>query len=172
MIKHRALILTLVLLASVQARAQTATTRRTTTAPAGHDLGPEVLAFMKPMEVAAGDDPVRQKLTERHNTAVRLLELRVEGYRRGLSDVGMITEAAQLAARAKLELAQQVSERDRIIEQLLGVSKTIESRLEQQWKRGIVSEAEVLRARYARETVEVDLLKLRQAGAGPTTRPR
>jgi outer membrane protein TolC len=65
-----------------------------------------------------------------------------------------------------------VSERDRIVEQLLEVSKTIESRLEQQWKRGIVSEAEVLRARYARETVEVDLLKLRQAGAGPTTRPR
>src|SRR3954447_5248869 len=42
------------------------------------EVDPAVAAFLKPVEAAAGDDELRQKLKQRHNTAVRLLGLRVE----------------------------------------------------------------------------------------------
>src|SRR3954466_16177171 len=58
-----------------------------TTAPASGgggaasgDVNPAIAAFMKPMQADQDDDALRQKLKERHNTAVRLLELRVNAY--------------------------------------------------------------------------------------------
>src|SRR3954470_11087931 len=54
------------------------------------EVDPAVAAFMKPVEAAGGDDELRQKLKQRHNTAVRLLELRVESYRKGLADVSAV----------------------------------------------------------------------------------
>src|SRR5262245_18924246 len=169
------LTLALVLVVAVDLRAAAPpATRAATTAPAaGHEVNPAITAFMRPIETAPGDDPVRQKLKERHNTAVRLLEVRVDGYRKGMNDVNSVFEAGRLVADAKVDLAQSVKERDAIVEQLLEVTKEMESELESQWKSGLRSEADVLRARLARQTVEVDLLKLQRASAPnmPTTQP-
>src|SRR5512133_1943554 len=76
-----------------------------------HEISPSVTAFMKRVEAAPGDDALRQKLKERHNTAVRLLELRVDSYRRGIDDSQKVFEAARLVAEAKLDLAQDDDER-------------------------------------------------------------
>ena len=166
---RKCVLIVMLLVLAGELQAQQSATTRPTTVPAKGELSPAVTAFLKPMEAATGDDPVRAKLKERHNTAVRLLELRVEGYRRGVSGVSEVFESARLVGEAKLDLAQQLKERDQIMEQILEVSQTIESRLKMQFDRGVVSEADVLRARLARETMEVELLKLRRSGVVPTT---
>src|SRR2546421_4404951 len=145
--KHSLFILVIVLIAAASVRAQPSPT----TAPAiVSQVDPAVSAFMKRIEVAPGDDALRQKLKERHNTAVHLLELRVEEYRKGITDASPAFEAAGLVAEAKLDLAQNASEREAVMQQVLDESRVIESRLEKQLKSGFGSAADLERARLAR----------------------
>jgi outer membrane protein TolC len=172
MMKYSMLMFAIVLTVVTYGGAAQPAARPATTAPS-HEVDPAIAAFMKPVEAASSDDEVRQKLKERHNTAVRLLELRVEGYRKGLNDVNQVFEAARMVVDAKHDLAQNVAERDALMGQMLEVTKAMESQLQKQFEAGIGSEADVLRARLARETVEVEMLKTKQArGAAPTTQPR
>jgi len=124
------------------------------------------------MDVAQGDDAIRQKLVERHNTAVRLLQLRLDAYHRGIGDAQSVFEAARLVEQAKLEIAQSPAERQTVLEQLVEITKAVESRLEKQFQRGIGSESDLQRARLARETAEIDLLKIKQASTAPPTTQR
>src|SRR5437868_493145 len=74
-------------------------------APPAHEVDPVIAEFMKPVEIAQGDDELRQKMKQRHNTAVRLLALRTESYRKGVSDVSGVFEAAREVADADRDLA-------------------------------------------------------------------
>src|SRR3954463_15022820 len=135
-----------------------------TTAPSGGDeITPLIQEFMKPLDAAQGDDALQQKLKERHNTAVRLLQLRVDAYHRRVGDTQSIFDAARLVEQAKLDLAQSRDERQTVLEQLVEVTKVVESRLQRQFESGFGSEGELQRAKLARETAEIDLLKLKQA---------
>jgi hypothetical protein len=125
-----------------------------------HEVDPAVASFMKPIDIAQGDDELRQKMKQRHNTAVRLLELRIEMYRKGVSDVSGVFEAAREVADADRDLAQSAEEREAAAKHFVEVLRAGEKRLEDQWKSGVGSEANLLRARLARETAEVELLKL------------
>src|SRR5687768_7639816 len=139
--------------------------RETATArPAAAEVDPVIEAFMKPVEVAEDDTELRRKLTERHNIAVRLLELRVKDYRRGITPVSPVFEAARTAADAKLDLAANDEERERTVQQVVDVSKVVEQTLEKQVRSGFGSEADLERARLARVTAEVELLKLKEPG--------
>jgi len=131
-------------------------------APPVHEVDPVIAAFMKPVEIAQGDDELRQKMKQRHNTAVRLLELRIESYRKGVSDVSGVFEAAREVADADRDLAQSAEEHEAAAKHFVEVLRAGEKRLEEQWKSGVGSEANLLRARLARETAEVDLLKLQK----------
>jgi hypothetical protein len=124
------------------------------------DVDPAVASFMKPVEVAQGDDELLQKMKQRHNTAVRLLEVRIESYRKGLSDASGVFEAARDVADADRDLARSAEERETAAKRFVEVLRVGEKRLEEQWKSGVGSEANLLRARLARETAEVELLKL------------
>jgi hypothetical protein len=124
------------------------------------EVDPAVASFMKPVEVAQGDDELRQKMKQRHNTAVRLLEVRTESYRKGLADVSSVYEAAREVADADRDLAQSDEERQAAAKDFVDVLRAGEKRLEEQWKSGVASEANLLQARLARETAEVELLKL------------
>jgi hypothetical protein len=136
------------------------------------EVDPAVAAFMKPVDAAPGDDEMRQKLKQRHNTAVRLLELRVESYRKGLADVSAVFEAAREVADSDRDLAQSADERQAAARQFANVLRAGERRLEEQLKAGFGSEANLLRTRLARETAEIELLKLEKSTAtGPATRP-
>jgi len=125
-----------------------------------HEVDPAVASFIKPVEAAQGDDELRQKMKQRHNTAVRLLELRIESYRKGLSDASGVFEAAREVADADRDLAQSAEEREAAAKHYVEVLRAGEKRLEEQWKSGVGSEANLLRARLARETAEVELMKL------------
>jgi hypothetical protein len=126
------------------------------------ELNPTLDAFLKVIEPAAGDTELRKKLKERHNSAVKLLELRIADFKKGLRDVSAVFEAARLAAEAKLDLAENADQRGTILEQAIGVSKAFEAFLQKQVDSGIGSRADLERARFARLSVEVQLLKLRQ----------
>jgi hypothetical protein len=127
-----------------------------------HEVDPVVASFMKPVDIGQGDDELRQKMKQRHNTAVRLLELRIESYRKGVADVSGVFEAAREVADADRDLAQSAEERETAAKHFVEVLQAGEKRLEDQWKSGVGSEANLLRARLARESAEVDLLKLQK----------
>lgn len=131
--------------------------------PAGTpEVSPKILAFLKPVEIAEGDSELQKKLKERHNVAVKLLEERVNEYKKGVRDIGPVFEAARLTAEAKLDLTEGAEARTAVLDQLLDVARLIESHLQQQLAKGFGSKADLERARYARLTLEVELLRARQ----------
>src|SRR5262245_12494231 len=63
--------------------------------PAGApEVNPKVLAFLKPVETPARDGELQKKLKERHNVAAKLLEDRINEYRKGVRDINSVFEAA------------------------------------------------------------------------------
>jgi len=146
-----------------------------TTAPAAapaREIDPAVSAFLTTIEAGPQDDALRQKLTERHNTAVELLKLHIDRYRSGVADASAVFETAREVADAKMSLARNPAEREAVARQVLEVTRSVEARLQNQFKSGIGLELNVMRAKLARERAEIELLKLQQAATtAPTTRP-
>jgi hypothetical protein len=131
-------------------------------------VSPEIFAILKPVAIAEGDSELQKKLKERHNVAVNMLEERVNEYKKGVRDISAVFEAARLTAEAKLDLAENAEARTAVLQQLLDVAKLIESNLQQQLAKGFGSKADLERARYARLTLEVELLRATQkAKPGP-----
>ena len=122
-------------------------------------LTPEVLAFIKPIETAVGDSELQKKLKERHNAAVTHLEERVAEYKSGSREIGMVLEAARFVAEAKLTLAESAEAKVAALEQALHIAQLIETQLKQHVDKGFGSKGDLARARYARLSVEVELLK-------------
>jgi hypothetical protein len=129
---------------------------------ATQEVDPKVLAFLKPAEIADGDSELQKKLKERHNAAVRLLEERVNEYKRGVRDASFVFDAARLTADAKLDLASTAEARSATLQQVLDVAKIVEGHLQQQLDKGFGSKADLERARYDRLNVEVEILKAKQ----------
>src|SRR5262245_13856498 len=131
-------------------------------------LSPEILSFLKPVAIGEEDSELQKKLKERHNVAVKMLEERINEYKKGVRDISPVFEAARLTAEAKLDLAENAEARTAVLNQLLDVAKLIESNLAQQLAKGFGSKADLERARYARVTLEVELLRAKQkAKPGP-----
>src|SRR5262245_25613595 len=86
--------------------------------PAGApEVNPKVLAFLKPVEIPARDSELQKKLKERHNVAAKLLEERINEYRKGVRDINSVFEAARLIVEAKLEIAENKQARGAVLEQ-------------------------------------------------------
>jgi hypothetical protein len=130
-------------------------------------LSPKLLAYSKPIEAAADDSELTKKLKERHNSAVALLDERVKEYKKGTREISLVYEAARLAADAKLDLAADDSAKVEVLEQTLELAKLAEAHLQQQLAKGFGSKADLERARYARLTLEVDLLRAKQKAGKP-----
>lgn len=128
------------------------------------EVNPKVLGFMKPVEIVAGDGELLKKQKERHNVAVKLLEVRVTEYKVGRSDIGPVFEATRLTAEAKMDLAETAEAKVAALELVLEVARLIESTLQQQIEKGFGSRADVERARYARLTVEIELMRAKKDG--------
>jgi len=126
------------------------------------EVNPKILAFLKPVEIPEGDSELQKKLKERHNVAVKLLEERVNEYKKSVRDVSGVFEAARLTAEAKLDLSDSKESRAAVLAQVLDIAKLIESHLQDQLKKGFGSKSDLERARLARLTVEVELLRARQ----------
>lgn len=122
-------------------------------------LNQEVLAFIEPIATADGDSELSKKQKERHNAAVDLLQARVDEYRSGSREIGAVFEAARMVAESKLDLADSPEARVRTLEQTFHVAKLIEARLQTQLDKGFGSKGDLARARLARLSVEVELLR-------------
>jgi len=153
--------------------APAATTAPASTAISPREVDPAVAAFLEPIEAANDDDGLRQKMKERHNTAVRLLQVHIDRYRNGVADASAVFESAREVAQCKMALARNAAERETVARQVVETTRAVESRVERQWKAGLGIEVNVLRARLARETAEIELLKLQQSSSatGPATTP-
>ena len=133
-----------------------------TTNPTAPEVDPAVAAFLTPVQAQSGDIERRQTRIERHNVAAKLLELRVNEYRRGIEPLAEVMNAARDVADAKMDLAQSDEDRVKVAQQTLDVSKVAEARVEKQMQAGFGSEADLDRARLARLNAEVALMKLKQ----------
>lgn len=122
-------------------------------------LGPEFERFRQPIEAAADDTSLRKKMVERHNAAVELLDLRIQEYRTGIRDVSVVFEAARLTADAKVALAADEEARRQVLADTLAVATAFEARLEAQLKAGFGAPADLARAKYARLSLEVEVLQ-------------
>src|SRR5262245_56184807 len=110
-------------------------------------ISPKVLAFLKPVEIGPKDGELEKKLKERQNAAVKLLEARVEEYKKGIRDMAPVFVAARLIAEAKLDLATDPKTKVAVLEQILEVAQALEQHLHQQVDKGFGSQAEYQRAR-------------------------
>src|SRR5262249_7768993 len=130
--------------------------------PGAPGISPKILAFLKPVEPAAGDSELQQKLKERHNAAVKLLEERINEYKKGVRDISAVFEAGRLAADAKLDLDPSPKARIAVLEQTLDAATELEASLQHQLDSGFGSKGDLHRARLAGLNVEVDLIKAKQ----------
>jgi hypothetical protein len=129
------------------------------------DVNPRVLTFIKPIAASESDDELTKKLKERHNVATSLLEARVAEYKTGVSDLTLVLEAARLVAEAKHDLAQDDAARLAVLGDTLEISKLIESHQQAKFDAGVGSKSDLQRARLARLSVEVQILKMKRAAA-------
>ena len=129
------------------------------------EVNERVLAFLKPVEAADADDELTKKLKERHNVATTLLDARVQEYKSGFSDLSQVLEAGKLVADAKLELAQDDNARLSVLDETLEIAKLIESHQQAKADANLGSRSDFQRARLARLNIEVQILKLKRAGA-------
>jgi len=138
--------------------------RGTCAAEQGDSKPPEVSQrvrdFIKPVPVEG--DELRQKLAERHNVAVALLEAREQEYKQGVRDLGFVLEATRLVVEAKLDLADTEEARMAVLEETLEVAKLLEDHTRTLMENGVGSKADYQRARLGRLTVEVQILKAKQ----------
>ncbi len=154
---HRLAFIAVVACMWLSGGSATAVYAQATAAPPS--LHPDVLAFSRPVETADADDDLLKKRKERHNAAVNLLEERVAEYKSGSREMGVVFEAARLVAEAKLDLAETPEARVEALELTLKIAKLIENLLQEQVDKGFGSKGDLARAKYARLSVEVELLK-------------
>ncbi|SRR5260370_15028717 len=128
------------------------------------EVSPKILAFLKPIEPAKDDSELVKKLKERHNAGVLLLGERIKEYKKGTRAIGPVYEAASLVVEAKLDLAERPEARIAVLEQSLEVAQLFENYIQKQLGLGFGSKGDLERARFARLTVEVELLKAKQKG--------
>lgn len=128
-------------------------------------LSPKLRAFLKPIAPAADDKELTKKLKERHNSAVALLDERLKEYGKGIRDISSVYESARLALDARLDLTADAAARTEVLEQALDVAKLFEAHLQQQLAKGFGAKSDFERARYARLSLEVELLRAKDKNA-------
>jgi len=139
--------------------------RAPTTAPGKAAIDATFQSLVEIVPANPADSELQTKLKERHNAAAKLLGFRLEEYHRGMRDLNGVLEAARLAVDTKLDLAATPQERQRILEQTVEVAKSFEQVTERQVKMGVAPNSDLERARFARLSAEVELLKAKQPPA-------
>lgn len=138
--------------------------------PAAAEVPPQLKAFLSPLEFADGDSELLKKQKERHNAGVALLNARLTEYKSGLREIGPVYDAARLAADAKVDLAPDDAARLTALEQIREIANLFEAAVKKQLDLGFGSAADYERARFARLSVEVEILKFK-AAAAPAAAP-
>src|SRR5438477_9704262 len=98
-----------------------------TTRPAGASIKAEIEAKFQSLVTNIPADPsdseLRAKLKERHNSAARLLDLRLKEFQKGTRDLSGVYESARIVAESQLDLSQTQQERENYIQQAIAEAK-------------------------------------------------
>jgi hypothetical protein len=116
-----------------------------------------------------GDDPLRRLLVERYNVAVDELKLRCEDFKKHTATKAMVVEAGKQLLHADLELQDKPADKAKVLERAVELLRWYENRLERAAGDGLVPRADLLRVRYNRLGLEIDLARLKKemaAGGG------
>jgi hypothetical protein len=114
------------------------------------------------------DDELRQLLIARYNVAVEELKLRCEDFKKHLATKVAVVEAGKHLLEAELELQTKPADRLRVLERTADLLRWYEKRVEAALKDGLIPRAELLRVRFVRLSMEIDIAKTKQAlGKGP-----
>jgi hypothetical protein len=119
----------------------------------------------KPLETARGDDELRKLQKERYNAALKELQLRGEVIAAGKdTPLDGIYDSAGRLLDAELDLAETPAERVAVRQKQVGLSKEVEATTKHFYEAGNskVAPADVEKARYARLTAEINLLRARK----------
>jgi hypothetical protein len=117
------------------------------------------------LAVGKGDDELRKLLVERYNVAVDELKLRCEDFKRSVATKATVFEAGRHLLHADLELQTAPAEKVKVLEKTIDLARWYEKRLERALKDGLVSQADLLRVKYSRLTLEIDLVKTKKSAA-------
>jgi hypothetical protein len=137
--------------------------------PSEEEKLPAALAELmkaKPLKPAPGDDDLRKLLKERYNTALEVLQYRVEEYNAGRRSSDYLADTARLILDVKLDLAERPADRVAVREQYVELTRWIEKYAEVRAKSPSGSPIDLLQARYLRLGAEVELLKEKRAAKG------
>jgi hypothetical protein len=133
--------------------------------PAEPDEMLQALLKAKPLETARGDDELRKVQKERYNAALKELNIRSELVVAGKdTPLDGTYDAAGRLLDAELDLAETPAERVAVRQKQVGLSKEVEAMTERFSLAGNskLSSADVEKARYARLTAEMNLLRARK----------
>lgn len=119
------------------------------------------------LEPGKDDDELRRLLIQRYNVAMDELRLRCEDFKRNLASRQLVYEAGRNLLQAELELQTTPAGKIKVLEQAAELLRWYEKRLEEAVKDDLVIQADLLRARYTRLTMEIELLRLKRTIAPP-----
>jgi hypothetical protein len=120
------------------------------------------MGFLETIEPKGDEPELATALKERHNSAVKLLQERINEYEKGIRDINPVYEAGRLVADAKLDLAADADAKVKILEHTLKVAELAEAYLKQVNEKGLGSRADLERAHYGSLNVKVQLLQAKQ----------
>ena len=116
----------------------------------------------KKLALGKNDDEMRQLLIRRYNIAVEELGLRCEDFKKHLATKATVVEAGKQLLHAELEMQTTPGDRLKVLEKSHDLASWYEKRLEGALKNGLITRAELLRVRFVRLTVEIEIAKAKQ----------
>jgi outer membrane protein TolC len=134
-----------------------------TRAAEGEEKSP--LLTGKPLRIDPKDDELQKLLKERYNAAQAGVEVFLKQYQAGVVDLDHVFEASRRLRVARLELCEKPEEKIACLEELVRFMKSIEQLAEGKSRAGVESNVDVMRARYYRLDVEIELLRAKRAAA-------
>jgi hypothetical protein len=119
----------------------------------------------KPLPVKPKDDELQKLLKARCGAAQAEVDLLLKQYEIAMIDVNRLLEVRQRLRIARLELCEKPEEKIACLEESVREMKRLEEIVERKSKLGTEPNVSLMRARYYRLDVEIELLRAKRAAA-------
>jgi hypothetical protein len=116
-----------------------------------------------PLEVKDDDAPLVRLKKERFNAALNEAKARFDLYDRGFTRLPELIDVGERLFGAEVDLYDKPEEKAQVLQRQLDVYSDAEANLEKQTKEGLATQADLERLRYNKLSVEIDLLKVKNA---------
>lgn len=119
----------------------------------------------EPVVITDSDTELQKLLKTRYNIALQMLRTVEFQHSRGIESAEALFEAARRVTEAEIELSDDPQRKIAALEKLLEIADRVERRQSELWKAGRLFESGRLEARYERLSIEIRLLRAREAAA-------